>query len=115
MPTGNNYCTYYGWSNDYFNYDGLINNTSGNTLRVICGAMGFQNISDTLQTIKKAKQYTYFIAAFDHSLWDYKVTRWAGYSGGDFFGSSGANVKWNIDGDGIGLFIGSNKKEFMLE
>ena len=84
-------------------------------VRIICESFPFQDISDTLQTINKAKQYTYFVVAFDHSLWDYKVTRWAGSSGGDFFGSSGANVKWNIDGDGIGLFIGCNKKEFMLE
>jgi hypothetical protein len=118
VPTGNNYCSFGGVvseQNTYMDYDGLIDNFSDASLSVICGVRWFSSIADSSYQISLAKQDTYFLTAFDRSLWDYKTTRWAGSSGEDIFGNSGANVKWNINGDGIGLFIGSNKKEFKLE
>ena len=50
------------------------------------------------------------IATYDLDFFDYFNTRYEGEQSSDLFSSSGNNIRWNMKGDGIGLFIGSNQK-----
>ena len=51
------------------------------------------------------------ITKYDNPYFDYYVTREEGDMNDDVFAIAGNNIAWNIKGDGIGLFIGSNRKE----
>lgn len=94
----------------YFSYDRLINDTvSINKLLNVEAELNIFSEDSSSATLQ-AKLFKYYVIAFDNSLWDYKTTSWGG--SGNF---NDSNVDWNISGDGIGLFIGSNKKEFNLE
>lgn len=42
---------------------------------------------------------------YDWQFLDYINTEWNNNGDGDFFGASGSNVKWNVKGDGLGLFL----------
>ena len=55
------------------------------------------------------------LTKYDLPYFDYYVTRREGDMNDDVFAISGNNIAWNIKGDGIGLFIGSNKKEIILK
>lgn len=46
------------------------------------------------------------IESFDGPYYDFIQTYTYNANGGDIFGTGGANPKWNVSGDGIGIFIG---------
>lgn len=46
------------------------------------------------------------IAAYDRAYYEFIRTYQSYDNSGDIFGSGGTNPKWNITGDGIGIFIG---------
>ncbi|RPI71382.1 MAG: hypothetical protein EHM47_10325 [Ignavibacteriales bacterium] len=46
------------------------------------------------------------IYVYDNAFYDYFSTQGSGQTPDAIFGQSGSNVKWNITGDGIGMFIG---------
>ena len=50
-----------------------------------------------------------FIESYDNQFYSYYNSRNDGSSNSDIFGTSGSNIRWNIKGDGIGLFIGLNR------
>lgn len=50
------------------------------------------------------------IKKYDIQYYDYYATMDEGEMEDDVFAVSGNNINWNIKGDGIGLFIGSNSK-----
>jgi hypothetical protein len=57
---------------------------------------------------------TFAIASYDKSYYNYWITQYNGDTGSGIFSGGGLNISWNIEGDGIGLFIGRNitVKEF---
>jgi len=54
------------------------------------------------------RQLAIHLFAYDEPFLNYHNTRHHGESDIGFFGSEGLNILWNIEGDGIGLFIGMN-------
>ena len=94
-----------------FNYDSLIDigRQTSDTFTINIYCFDNINIKDSTYYINIVKQRTYIVAGFERSLWDYSMTRLADYSDeGNILGiGAGVNAKWNIQGDGIGLFIGS--------
>ncbi|MEI6089990.1 MAG: DUF4249 family protein [bacterium] len=56
------------------------------------------------------------IVSFPPEFLDFYNSKNIGGNGPDgLFTTSGINVKWNIKGDGIGLFLGQNKLSFKIE
>lgn len=55
------------------------------------------------------------ISKYDNAYFEYYQTKDEGEMESDVFVVSGNNITWNVKGDGIGLFIGSNKKEIFLK
>ena len=51
------------------------------------------------------EEYTANIYSFDKQFYYYYITRWEGDPGDDIFGTSGVNIRGNIN-RGLGLFIG---------
>ncbi len=49
---------------------------------------------------------TFAIASYDKSYYNYWITQYNGDIESGIFGGGGLNISWNIEGDGIGLFIG---------
>jgi hypothetical protein len=43
---------------------------------------------------------------YDEAFYDYFVTKGSGQITDAIFGQPGTNIKWNVKGDGIGMFIG---------
>lgn len=62
--------------------------------------------NDTNDIKKTLKFFVFVIAAYDKQFYDYFITKYNGNSSGDIFGNLGTNVRWNVTGDGIGMFIG---------
>ncbi|MFA6569899.1 MAG: hypothetical protein WCT77_01545 [Bacteroidota bacterium] len=56
-----------------------------------------------------------FVESYDPQFNDYYKTHNNGQGGNDIFGMQGTNVKWNIKGEGIGLFIGRAVVNKMLK
>lgn len=48
------------------------------------------------------------VVAWDEPYYDYYRTYYYGNNDGDIFGSGQRTINWNIEGDGIGLFIGQS-------
>lgn len=49
-----------------------------------------------------------FVESYDNQFYAYYNSRSEGNSGNDIFGTSGSNIRWNVKGDGIGIFFGLN-------
>ena len=114
------YAISYSGSGDYyyFDYDKLIDasRNTADTFKVVYNDMyKYSNIKDSVTYINFAKRYSYRVTGFAHQLWDYNRTLENRAMDMDILFGNSLNVKWNIEGDGIGLFIGSNQKEFKLE
>ncbi len=92
----------------YGNYDEIYTysrRTSDNKLKIYFAYVGG---NDTLVLKKRLNNYKFVILNYDKQYYDYFITRNNGNSDDDIFGNVGSNVRWNIKGDGIGMFIGSN-------
>ncbi len=78
-------------------------------VRVILGT--FYNFGqDESMFIKNIyDDFTFVVTAYDEPFIDYFNTRYNSHSSSSIFGMEGTNVKWNIIGDGIGLFLGSSE------
>jgi hypothetical protein len=57
--------------------------------------------------------WQYTLVVCDEQMYKYYITK-SDYDDWDLFGPSGTNPMWNIKYDGIGLFIGCNKKEITI-
>ncbi len=57
------------------------------------------------------EKYTVYVESWDLPFYDYWTTRNNGDSDNEIFSTSGVNIKWNIQGDGLGLFIGTSESE----
>lgn len=62
--------------------------------------------ADTNEIKRQIKNYKCVILSYDKQFYDYYITKYNGSSSDEIFGSVGANVRWNVKGDGIGMFIG---------
>lgn len=51
------------------------------------------------------------VVAWDEPYYDYYRTYYYGNNDGNLFGSNQGAINWNIEGDGIGLFIGQSATE----
>ncbi len=60
---------------------------------------------DTTNLKEQLRNYTAYIISLDLPFYNYHLTRWEGDGGDDIFGTSGVNVRGNING-GLGLFLG---------
>lgn len=92
----------------YGNYDEIFTysrRTPDNRLKIIFTYIGG---NDSLQVKKELNNYKFVILSYDKQYYDYFITRNNGNSDDDIFGNTGSNVRWNIRGDGIGMFIGRN-------
>ncbi len=92
----------------YGNYDEIFTysqRASNNRLRI---CFTYTGGDDTLEVKKQLNNYKFVILSYDKQYYDYFITRYNGNSDDDIFGNVGANVRWNIRGDGIGMFIGRN-------
>lgn len=58
------------------------------------------------------RKHTYYLYAFDEPYLKYHNTSHQGESDNSIFGSEGLNIIWNVEGDGIGLFIGMTLTTF---
>ncbi len=89
---------------------------SDGKLKINFGSYYYQNVE--IDTNKLYDEIiagnTFAIASYDKSYYNYWITQYNGDTGSGIFGGGGLNVSWNIEGDGIGLFIGRNitVKEF---
>lgn len=97
-------------NNQYYNFPTelcakLENDFSGN---IVIGKYATWNYEDF-------RLSSVMITKYDNPYFDYYVTRREGDMNDDVFAISGNNIAWNIKGDGIGLFIGSNKKEIKVK
>lgn len=66
-----------------------------------------RNIPDTLY----AAWHNYFyirVHAFDEEFYNFFVTQDANNASSNIFSQSGINLRWNVEGDGIGMFIGES-------
>ena len=70
--------------------------------------------NDTNQIKYELQQYDCILEAYDKPFYNYFLTRYRGNSDNDIFGTSGTNVRGNING-GIGLFIGMASTEKKIE
>ncbi len=92
----------------YGNYEEIftfLKRTPDNKLKIYFTYTGG---NDTLQIKKGLNNYKFVIMSYDKQYYDYFITRYNGNSDDDIFGNVGSNVRWNIKGDGIGMFIGRN-------
>ncbi len=55
------------------------------------------------------QKFPFYVEAWDLPFYDYWKTRYNGDSNDGIFSTSGVNIRWNIDGDGLGLFIGKSE------
>ena len=91
----------------YYHYETMINyNPSSNSdiLLDINGAYSLASFNHW------ANSWRHTFIAFDEQMHKYYTTS-DNNEDWDLFGTSGVNPIWNVKGDGIGLFIGGNKKE----
>ena len=106
---------YSGKSERHFFYDVRNNTHKNNSGRILVPFFRHDYIiSDTTQ-FKLHDPVKGLIYSFDESFYDYFNTRDFGNEEGTIFGISGRNVEWNVKGDGLGLFMGYNVKEFEVE
>jgi hypothetical protein len=71
-----------------------------------------RNIPDSLYTAWK--NYFYIrVHAFDEAFYNFFLTQDANNAGTNIFSQSGINLRWNVEGDGIGMFIG--KTDFYIK
>ena len=60
-------------------------------------------------------RYRLVVVAFDEPYYAYLLTRSRGQQASNIFGgTSNENVTWNVQGDGIGMFIGTAERELMM-
>jgi hypothetical protein len=52
------------------------------------------------------------VHAFDEQIYNFFITQDANNASNNIFGNSGVNLRWNVSGDGIGMFIG--KTDFIV-
>ena len=71
-----------------------------------------RNIPDSLYTTWR--NYFYIrIHAFDEAFYNFFLTQDANNASTNIFSQSGINLRWNVEGDGIGMFIG--KSDFYVK
>ena len=59
-------------------------------------------------------QYFYIrVHAFDEEFYNFFLTQDANNASSNIFSQSGINLRWNVEGDGIGMFIG--KSDFYIK
>jgi hypothetical protein len=95
----------YSGTNDFETYNSkffvhkLNQNFNSNLLLFTSDYYTSEYIADTL-----------IIGTFDLDFYDYYTTKNNGNQNDDAFSINADFIKWNIKGDGIGLFIGSNRE-----
>lgn len=100
----------YGGSQNYFwitylteGNANLINNKYG-VLLYSYEFSYYDNIEDMKQNMLNS---IYKIYSFDRGFYNYWITREEGYMENGVFGNTGRNIKGNVNGDGIGVFVGT--------
>ncbi len=65
-------------------------------------------VADTNKIFYDSASYklNLFVESYDMQFYQYFRTRLNGDSPNSTFGFSGGNIQWNVNGDGVGLFIG---------
>jgi len=84
--------------------------------RIVIPFFIYEWVYDT-SLYSQVNEYNAAVEAYDTPFYDYFLTRYKGDSPTDIFSTTGqGNVHWNIQGDGIGLFLGfsSTKKHITL-
>jgi hypothetical protein len=71
-----------------------------------------KSIIDTNLILYDSLQYqmSLFVESYDPQFYDYFSSRMSGDSPNSSFGLSGSNIRWNVKGDGVGLFVGYASK-----
>lgn len=72
--------------------------SQGNILRILSSEVSTSYISSSFSFAVK-------FSVFDGAFYDYYITAGTNQVADAIFGQSNANVRWNIKGDGIGMFI----------
>ncbi len=72
------------------------------------GADGILRLLDQTSLYSRDSDFGVFatIESFNGAYYDFLKTYYLNNEGGDIFGTGAANPKWNVMGDGIGIFIG---------
>lgn len=99
---------YYLWNWDDIIYQFKDRDAKGRIKITFRGIEYFPDMTDK-QIRDEINQYNFAVLSYDEPYLNYHNTRNNGSSDGGIFGNNGLNVMWNIKGDGIGLFIGSNR------
>ena len=104
-------CVYQaGWRNGYHGNQGFI--TSGPyELADTSGSGKLRMYFGHYYDYMEEKQVRGFIAAYDKAFGEYYRTRPGDFDSG-LIGFQGGSTIWNVEGDGIGIFIGVNVKDF---
>lgn len=102
-------CLYRSYYSDYgYNYyfdTKTLQDTAQNGLLYLTYYFIQSNISDSTGWREKLKGSSASVLTYDIQYLDYYLTRYDGELKNSFFSNQGKNVKWNVKGDGIGLFI----------
>lgn len=61
-----------------------------------------------------AFRYKVIVYAFDEAYYPYFLTRSRGQQAASLFGGANENVTWNMQGDAIGMFIGSSEMSVLI-
>lgn len=104
---------------EYLNNNGVIDTIFRYNTVINIGEKSVQNFQifrwslidkelDTAKINYFIKNTVFVVKSYDGQYYKYFKTSNYGDSPYDIFGMSGKNIEWNIQGDGIGLFIGSN-------
>jgi hypothetical protein len=91
----------YGW--DIYSYN---NRNSAGKIRTELFRFSYDETMSEEFIKNHIKEYVFLLSSFDEQYYSYYNSRHNGSSNSGIFGSDGLNVQWNVQGNGIGLFIG---------
>ncbi len=96
------------WQSSKLSYDPRTSSLGFSTLvrQQDARADGSVSLAEHLFWVDQGTEVSASLQAFDDAFYNYFNSRPGGKSSDEIFSQPGKNQKWNVQGDGIGLFIG---------
>jgi len=87
--------------------DSVISNLAREQDKDLLGNLLISTRSMPIELVRKWRSNLFIrVHAFDEQIYNFFITQDANNASDNIFGNTGINLRWNVTGDGIGMFIG---------
>lgn len=88
--------------------DSVISNLAREQDKDMLGNLLISTRSMSINLVRKWRSNLFIrVHAFDEQIYNFFITQDANNASNNIFSNSGVNLRWNVTGDGIGMFIGT--------